>query len=128
LPFGDAPIGTIAPFWQDMTGNPGNSKVLWQQFDPDSIPGSGDEYTLISWENWGRWDMHASFNFQVKFFESTGDLEFQYGSMTADDPTAFDGSSSTIWIEDPTGFEASVISANTAGTLHPNSAFHFTAL
>jgi hypothetical protein len=119
-------VGAIAPFWDDLIGNASNSKVLWQQFDPDGVANSGDEYTLVSWENWRRNTQTTSLNFQVKFFEASGDLEFNYGVMTGA-AVWLNGSQATVWLEDPTGTEALAVSTHTANTITANSGFHFTA-
>jgi hypothetical protein len=121
------PIGGIAPFWDDLVGNGGgaNSKVVWQQFDPDGVANSGDEYTLVSWENWARSGQTTSLNFQVKFMEATGNIEFHYGPMTgpADYTT---GKFATAWIEHSSGKSAMAISTLTPNSIQPNTSYRFT--
>jgi hypothetical protein len=98
---------------------------MWQQFDPDGVANSGDEYTLVSWENWKRYGQTTSLNFQVKFLEATGDIEFHYGAMTG--PTDYvSGKNATAWVENAIGTGAAAISTKTANSIAPNSGYHFT--
>jgi hypothetical protein len=117
-------VGSIAPFWDDLVGNGSNSKVVWQQSDPDGVANSGDEYTLISWENWARVQQTTSLNFQVRFMEASGDIEFHYGSMTG--PADYtSGKNATAWIERSTGNSAMAISTKTANSIQPNTGYRF---
>jgi hypothetical protein len=78
--------------------------VYWQQFDPDGVPASGDEYTVVSWEKMKHWFVTPStVNFQVKMFEATGDIEFHYGVMDLSDPSYRNGRSATVWVETEDG-------------------------
>ncbi len=124
------PVGVLAPYWDDLVGNSTNSKVMWQQFDPDNTPASGDEYTIVSWENWKRYDSSGtgSLDFQVKLYEATGDVEFHYGTMTASNAGYASGSEATAWFEAPDGKSALAIVINQAGVIQPNSGYRFTAL
>jgi hypothetical protein len=125
VPSSTIPVGAIAPFWDTLTGNAANSKVAWQQFDPDGVANSGDEYTLISWENWNRSGYTCSLNFQVKFMEATGDIEFHYGAMTG--PVDFtSGKYAGAWIERQNGTAALAISSRTPNSIQPNTGYHFT--
>ncbi|MBX5482867.1 MAG: lamin tail domain-containing protein [Myxococcaceae bacterium] len=129
VPSTSAPNGVIAPFWDDLVGNATNSAVYLKQADPDGVPGSGDEYTLVSWENWKIWaPATASVNFQVKFIESTGDIEFHYGSMmSASDATYAKGKSATTWLETPDGRYAIAINVESTNPgIQPNTGYHFT--
>jgi hypothetical protein len=101
-----APLGTIAPFWDDLVSN----GVYWQSRDPDGIPGTLDEYTIISWEGSIRKNQSAdSLNFQVKLF-ANGNIEYHYATMTEH------GSGATTWLEEPTGRVASKFNINSATT------------
>ena len=125
-----APNNLFAIFWDDLEGNAGTtanpSGVYWQQFDPDGTPSSGDEYTLISWENWARNAQTASLNFQIKIEEATGFVEFHYGSMTAGDMAYANGLNASAWMETADGTTALAIGANQAGFIQSNTAYRFT--
>jgi hypothetical protein len=128
-PSRSAPIGSIAPFWDDLYGNPNvtNSGMYTLRKDPDGTPGNGDEYTIVSWEGW-RVTTGQDLNFQVKFFEN-GDLEYHYGGMAdAGTEVTNKGSSATSWLEDRTGTSATQININSAGTpgIQPNTSYRYT--
>jgi hypothetical protein len=122
-----SPKGIMAPFWANL-GNNANSPtspsgVYWQQFDPDGMPGSGDEYTLISWENW-KFQGSGTFNlnFQIKFIEGTGDVEYHYGTMTGLSSIFSAGYANTEWFESLDGTVAMpVVPQISTGT-----GYHFT--
>ncbi len=133
-----SPNGVLAPFWDDLIGQSGTNTngqpcgIRWQQFDPDGTPASGDEYTLVSWENWKIWTSSAgvnSVNFQVKFLEATGDIEFHYGTMSSNgsSPALVNGSSATTWLENGTGTAALVYNVNSATSpgIAPDSGIRF---
>ncbi|MGA9521242.1 MAG: hypothetical protein WBV82_07250, partial [Myxococcaceae bacterium] len=124
------PNNLFAIMWDDLEGNAGTSAkpsgVYWQQFDPDATPTSGDEYTLISWENWRHNNGAASLNFQIKIDESTGNVENQYGSLTAAEPVYANGATATAWMETVDGTTALAIGANQPGFLRSNTAYRFT--
>ena len=124
-----APVGTIAPFWDDNAGDPGTmgSGMYWLQRDPDMTPGSGDEVTIVSWEGWRYWSTTYAgqiLDFQVKFF-ANGDIEFHYGRQVAG--TYSTGLSATTWIENPAGNTALAINVNstTAPGIQGNTGFRF---
>jgi hypothetical protein len=122
--------GALAIFWADLAANAttdGPSAVYWQQFDPDGMPGSGDEYTLVSWENWKRASttVSSSLNFQIKILEGTGDVEFQYGNMTSSNGTYSNGTDATVWVESMDGNGALPISVKQPNIL-ANTGYHFT--
>jgi hypothetical protein len=109
------PNGVIAPFWGDLQGQTG-AGVRWQQFDPDGAPGSGDEYTLVSWENWKIYGTTSTLNFQIRFNEGPGDIEYHYGAMTSADTggNLARGSGATTWLENGAGTAARVYNVNSA--------------
>ncbi|MBX5482868.1 MAG: lamin tail domain-containing protein [Myxococcaceae bacterium] len=127
-PSTSAPNGVIAPFWDDLEENTGNSKVLYQQFDPDPSV-IGDEYTIVSWENWKVWLYSTQLNFQVVFHEASGDIEFRYGAMTGADADRAHGISATTWLENAAGTAALVYNVNsaTAPGIASNTSIYFTA-
>ena len=114
------PNGLLALFWDNLSGNVGTtanpSGVYWQQFDPDATPNSGDEYTLISWENWRRYSSSATttsnLNFQVKILEATGDLEVHYGTMQSSSVGYWNGTDAASWLESADGTWALTIGSN----------------
>ena len=128
------PNGTLAIFWDDLAANAttaGPSGIYWQQFDPNPLA-SGDEYTLISWENWRRWasatgSITSSLNFQIKVIEATGDVEYHYGSMTSSNGTYSNGTEATVWLESLDGTMALPVSVNQPN-IQSNTAYRFTAL
>jgi hypothetical protein len=127
LPSGGYPLGDLAVWWDDLEANPvTNSAVYIQQFDPNGIPNSGDEYTLISWENWRRKNAAGSnLNFQIKFLEGSGNMEFHYGTMTSTDPQFSNGANATIWMESTDGKNALPASVHQPNMLS-NSGFRWT--
>jgi hypothetical protein len=130
IPSTVVPNGVLAIFWEDLAGNAttgGPSGVFWKQFDPDGVPASGDEYTLVSWENWKSWyATTSSLNFQIKILEATGSVEFQYGSMSANPVGYANGATNTtVWLESLDGKLALPISYN-AATIQSNTGYRFT--
>ncbi len=131
LPSALAPAGSIAPFWDDLSGNPGipGSGIYTVHRDPDGIAGNGDEYTIVSWEGWQVDSTPGqNLNFQVKLFE-TGNLEYHYGTMgDAGTELTQRGSSATSWLEDVLGKSALPINLNsaTAPGIRANTAFRYT--
>jgi hypothetical protein len=127
LPAAGAPNSSIAPFWADLICNPTPGAGLFTlRRDPDGSAGTGDEYTIVSWENWRVYGETQSLNFQVKFFDS-GNIEYHYGAMTATSGTSHLGSLSTSWLEDRFGTSAAPINlkSSTAPGIHPNTGFRF---
>jgi hypothetical protein len=127
------PRGVLAIFWDDLAGNavnPANpSGVYWQQFDPDGVPASGDEYTLISWENWKRYTTVTSYsislNFQIRINEGTGDVEFHYGPMNSSYVYYGNGYYATVWLQSLDGKYASWLAYNNTITISSNTAYRF---
>ncbi|MBL8956941.1 MAG: lamin tail domain-containing protein [Myxococcaceae bacterium] len=117
--------GTIAPFWETLTGStePG-SGIYWQRRDV----GTPNESVIVSWERWRvNTTTVTSLNFQARFWRN-GDITFAYGDMTAaGTSTLAKGSSATAWLEEPSGRLAAVISINsaTAPGIFPNTSFRF---
>ena len=133
-PSTSAPNSILALFWDDLSGNAGTtatpSGVYWQQFDPDATPDSGDEYTLISFENWRRWASSTSgnnsnLNFQLKILEATGEVEFHYGTMQSTLASHSNGSDAAAWLESADGTTAVAIGSNELW-VRENSAWRFT--
>jgi hypothetical protein len=123
-----APNGVLAPFWDDLNPSAGAGSVRWQQFDPDALPDTGDEYTVISWENW-RVGSGGSINFQIRIDEGAGDIHFLYGAMSSVDVGGLlaRGSSATTWIKNEAGTHARAHNINSATNpgINPNSGLRF---
>jgi hypothetical protein len=134
LPSTTNPNGEFAVWWDDLAANPlTNSGVYWKQFDPDGVANSGDEYTLISWENWKRSSTTdtSNLNFQMKILEATGSVEFHYGSMTSSMTYYYNGAEATVWVESIDGTMALPVSTNPwsinqAGMIPANTGYRFT--
>ncbi len=128
LPSTTAPVGSIAPFWDDLRGNPAGltTGIYTVRRDPDGTPANGDEYTIVSWEGWMA-TTGQLLNFQVKFFEN-GNIEYHFGPMVpVGSETTHLGSSATTWLEDPLGKSAWHVnlSSVTPG-IQANQAFRYT--
>lgn len=127
MPSSTTPVGLIAPFWDDNAGDTSiaNSGMYWLQRDPDGVPDSGDEVTIVSWEAWRYWSSTYDgqyLDFQVKLF-ANGDIEFHYGRQTAG--TYSTGSSATTWLESPDGLSVVPINVNTAGGITGHTAYRY---
>lgn len=123
-----APVGSIAPWWYDhaMTLGTGNG-IFRQVKDPDGTPANGDEYTIISWENFyfSGFTAHR-INFQVKFF-ANGNIEYHYGSLSSPGRDFEKGSFGTVWLEDRTGRGAIAASLfSTTPGISSTTAFRYT--
>jgi hypothetical protein len=115
LPSSTAPTGELAPFWDNLVGDTSQTGhgMYWIQRDPDRVPGSGDEETIVSWEGWrgASSTLVGQFiDFQVKL-RGNGDLEFHYGRQVgaSDD---LRGLSATTWLGNPAGNAALAINVN----------------
>jgi hypothetical protein len=93
IPSTTEPNGVIAPFWEDLDGNNGNSAVRQQV-----VSGPNGQGLAIEWRDWNRRFGSYTLNFQVRLWEN-GVIEFFYGTMQG----AGQAISATIGIESPTG-------------------------
>ncbi len=131
IPAITSPNAVLAVFWDNLSANPTASGVYWQQFDPDTIPGNADDYTLISWENWRVFSSLAtnlsSLNFQLKIHEATGDFEYIFGAMGSTTASGSTGALATTWFEAADGRSAIKVNVNsaTAPGIQPGNAFRF---
>ncbi len=128
------PYGLIAPFWDALHNYDGleyAGGVYWEQLDPDTTPGTGDEITIFSWEGNGRWirdRFDDRINAQVKFF-ADGTIEFHYGEILEGDliNNPFGGLWASTWLEDPMGTSAWIINSHSHFPgIHPFTAYRFT--
>lgn len=122
-PSGTAPVGVIAPFWDELKGGtePG-SGIYWERRDV----GTPDESVIVSWERW-RIDTTTvnTLNFQARFWAS-GDITYAWGDMTAaGTSTIARGSSATAWLEEPGGRAALTISTSSTPGINPNTSYRF---
>jgi hypothetical protein len=115
-----APVGFIAPFWDDLDVSTGGIYTARRT-----------GYTIISWENVQKPILGDTYslNFQVKLFD-TGNIEFHFGTMTGTGATSAPnnakGASASTWLMPPQGGAAYMV--NTSGTaIAPNSGYRFTA-
>ncbi|MBL8954611.1 MAG: hypothetical protein JNK82_27790, partial [Myxococcaceae bacterium] len=129
-PSSTAPMGSIAPFWDLMSaGAAMTTGLFWQQLDPDGLPATGDEVTIVSWEAFrSSTSTLYNLNFQTKFF-ANGDIEYHYGTMSSTSTTAtvHQGSSATSWLESRDNLAALAINVSSVSPgIQPNTAFRFT--
>ena len=108
IPTTDEPNGLISPFWDDYSLN--DHGDIYSQID--GSPGS--QCLTIQWDDLGGFNnTSASFNFQVKLYEGSNEIEFQYGLI--DGGTApSDGSTQTVGIENGDGTEGVEVSCDMA--------------
>jgi hypothetical protein len=121
-----APTRLVAPFWDLLSAAPVPAGMYFKRVDPDPAV-TGDEYSVVSWENW-RYGTTTTYdlNFQVKFFDK-GDIEYHYGTMNGPSATIVRGSSATVWLESEDGRAALVhtITTNYGPGVDPNSGIRF---
>ncbi len=124
------PRGSIAPFWGDLEESAGtNVGMYWLQKDPDMMPGTGDEYTIVSWEHWkiyGSSYVGMDLNFEVKFF-ANGNIEYHYGAMNPATTVGTEhlGTTTTSWLEDYNGRWALAISIEPTPGIAANTAYRY---
>ncbi|MFM9052521.1 MAG: hypothetical protein ACKOKF_09460, partial [Bacteroidota bacterium] len=76
---------TLAPFWDDLTcqGNPGLSATLNSSVKYQTIGSSPSRVFVVEWSGMeAALYQGADLNFQVRLYETTGVIEFVYGTMT----------------------------------------------
>lgn len=124
VPSASVPVGTVAAFWDDLQGANLAGSGVWRLFkDPDGTPGTGDEYTILSWEGWKVFGSTnpGALNFQMKFF-ADGSIEYHYATITGG--ARYTGSSATTWIEAQNGTAALPFNVH-QGLILPNTAYRF---
>ena len=106
LPSVDAPLNAIMPFWDDL--NPNNSGNT-TSMSGDVKYQVNDNNVIIWYDNVRHWvgsgDIDGTYDFQVVLW-NTGDIDFNYRTMTGDVNTA------TIGIQDQSGTNALLIGVN----------------
>ncbi len=92
IPATVVPNNIIALFWDDLNGNNGGSKVVYQAV--------GNKF-IVQWVNWNRYgNTGGDLNFQVILTQNSDKVELQYATMTQGTGTT---SSHTIGIENAGG-------------------------
>ncbi len=128
-PTATEPVGTIAPFWEDLEALGNISTIKWQRIEPNEDPLTPARHWIIQWSRFTTDTASTTpddLNFQAKLFED-GTIEFHYATMRSGTTTQLaEGSSATVWIEEPTGTRALIISANSRAT-RENTAVRFVA-
>jgi len=122
LPSPGAPLGLVAPLWDDLVPGMGASvRTL--------VSGTGSSRRLtVEWSNWmyisdGR---GALLTFQAKLFETTGVIEFHYCSMGTADPEYHAGASATVGLQNLTGTDGVLHSFDTPASVSVTTALRFT--
>ncbi|MBK7857109.1 MAG: hypothetical protein IPJ65_00535 [Archangiaceae bacterium] len=120
-PGSTAPIGAIAPFYDDLRYNADAGYVLSQGF----VGRRGGDHFTVQWHRAALTAaIYAELDFEAKLFDN-GVIEFHYGTMNDFGAGLANGSSATIWIEMPDGGGALPISINQP-SISPNTAYRFT--
>ena len=128
-PNATAPLGTIAPFWDDLQTSVGlipASELYWKRMAVGEDVQRPEPHWIFQWSR----VRHISttpaddLNFQVKLFED-GTIEYHYGVMSSLATTQYaNGNSATVWLDRADGGTALTLSANTSD-VRPNSAWRF---
>ncbi len=127
-PNATAPIGTIAPFWDDLEAMANVSVLLWQKVEPNVDPLAPGRHWIFQWSHFST-DLGSSgpddLNFQLKLFED-GTVEFHYAAMTSGTTSNYGlGGSATVWLENPTATQALAVSAANTQLPRDNTAWRF---
>jgi hypothetical protein len=129
LPSTSEPLGTVAPFWDDLETRPTTvtgSNVYWQRFAAGEDPVTPDAHWVFQWHRATYFSTTTpdDLNFQVKLFEN-GTIEYHYAAMTSGSADNYAlGGGATVWLENPAGTQALVRSLNQP-VVQPNSAYRF---
>lgn len=119
-PSAAAPVGTIAPFWDDLGASgavPAGQSTVYAA----RLPG----VTIVEWARVEVLGDDDDMTFEVKLFDS-GVIEFHYAAMISGTSASnANGNGATRWIENPAGTQALAISVNRP-TVRSFSAFRFT--
>lgn len=124
VPTSSAPLGTVAPFWDDLVSTAGTtSDIYWKRFAAGEDPVTTAPHWVVMWHHFGR-ATADDLNFEVKLFED-GAIEYHYAAMTSGTSSNYgNGNSATVWLEEPTGNYALPISI-TDPLVAPNTAWRF---
>src|SRR5690606_20854803 len=112
------PKATVAIFWDDLEKrDAGNGSVYMQRMA---------DHWLFHWHQvtcYAYPPNEDDLNFQIKLFDD-GAIEFHYGEMIPGISTPWDGSSATIWLENPSGGDALVLGIDEP-VVQPHTAYRF---
>lgn len=127
--FTSEPYGTIAPFWDTLVAIGNVSKIQWKKIEPNEDPLAPGRHWIVQWTKMSTDAAVATpdeLTFQVKLFED-GAIEYHYREMRSGTSALYaDGNSATVWLEEPLGGRALLISNNTRA-LRANTAIRFVA-
>jgi Lamin Tail Domain len=126
LPNSSDPLGTLAPFWDDLEAYATGADIYWKRFAANEDPVTTAPHWVIQWSHYTHFIYEDDLNFEVKLFEN-GTIEYHYGVMTSDPSSSTNygnGNSATVWLEDPTGSFAIAKSINQP-LVAPNTAWRF---
>jgi hypothetical protein len=108
IPNGTDPNGHISPFWDDYTLD--DHGDMYAQVDG----AAGSQVLTVQWHDVGGFNnSFASYNFQVKLYEGSNDIEFHYGTIDGAAAPS-DGSDQTIGVENDAGDAGHEVSCDTA--------------
>lgn len=120
---GAVPAALIAPFWDDLTLEPGTSFVNVRTAGTAPNRQLIVEWTKASIVNDSGIDQNASVTFEAVLFEGSNDIQFMYGDMSG--PLS-DGSSATVGMQNLSRTTA-VLGSFNQGVVKPHSLtiFHY---
>ena len=86
-PDSSTPVGSLAPFWDDLQTSVGTSEVYWKHVAAGEDPATPAAHWVFQWAHVRHYGTSPAddLNFQVKLFES-GVIEYHYGAMTSGTP------------------------------------------
>lgn len=74
----------LAPLYDDLWTAAGGTTAVASSIFYQTSGAAPNRVLTIEWKNFDKWNSSAgSINFQVKIYETTGKIEFWYGTMTA---------------------------------------------
>jgi len=116
-------IGTVAPFWDDLTISGGG--VYYKRVAANEDPANPGAHWIVQFQHVTHLGAGDNLNFEVKFFD-TGVIEYHYAAMSSGSSSNYGtGSSATVWLERPDGSAALPININD-GLIRPNTGYRFT--
>ncbi|NOZ70005.1 MAG: hypothetical protein GXP46_12365, partial [Deferribacteres bacterium] len=127
LPSTQLPDSLIAPFWDDLNPELNAGSAVYYQ-----TTGTAPERRfIIQWKDIPlAAEPDSRLTFEIILFESSGEIQFQYQSMTdgsgGSGAGPASGSSATIGIENPGGTKGSEVAYNREGTVTGGTAYSFT--
>ncbi len=121
------PFGILAPYWTDLDHDNPGANIFAKRMAAGADPVTPAAHWIIQWHKTTHFASSTdNLNFQVKLFDD-GAMEIHYGTLTSTIATYANGADATVWLEEPTGKTAKVISVEQP-LIAPNSAYRFTPL